>query len=900
MAGNRRRVTLVVGEIGRGLGAMAVVGLLLGGVPLLLAHLAGWPLPREVPALSTIRHALAGSTITDSTVIKILAVVGWLTWAHFLVCLAAEAAAWGRRRTAAVVPLGGLLQPLARQLVISVTMLAGAIRPPSVPVLPVAAVVEVSAPLAVVDAPAPVLVPAGAAPHTPVPVAPSAPTCVVQPRDSLWKLAEQHLGDGLRWRDLWHLNRSRTFPDGRTFTDPDLIHPGWELAFPLDAVGLDTAFTPASAPRTSRPTAPPTAPATTDDSEPAPPTTSPSLEAQPTGEAPTVESKPSGDRTTVPAAALPVAGSLVAAGIVATLTHRRLAQQRQRRAMHTIPVPDPALADGEARLRAAAADAPTDRLEAVLRALGASLAGCGDQPIPPISALSISDDRVEILFDAPVQAPAGLFSVAADGRAWTLTADVDATRLAAAGQGHGNPFPALGVIGRIDDRQILTDLEQPLATAIIGSSEDTTAVLHSLMLDLATTARAADVRLVSVGELPVGLAGLDRVEVVADESELVALLTAEAWATRMSLTAGRYDSTVQARVRQPGDPWTPVVAFASDLTPTQADQLVGLVAGWDGVGLVIATVRPPTAPCRRITVHEGEAHLDDLGFGMATAAPLPAGLIEPAVELLDHVSSNEAGEPLELEEDEPAPKPALTVRVLGPVETDGGERPVDRPKCLELVTYLALHPKGVDEGRIKNALWRDAAPSMGAFNETVSRARRCLGYGPDGQHLLPHLTGGRYRLDPSVTTDLHVLEAAFRAARVTESDAALNDLADALDAIRGLPFEGTRGFEWAYAEGIVARIEALVSEAARLLAERSLERGEALIAVSAAVQGVKVCPADERLYQLRMRAHAELGDRAGIDASMTELCAVLEVALPGDHVLSETVAVHRTAREILR
>src|SRR5205085_5789147 len=74
------------------------------------------------------------------------------------------------------------------------------------------------------------------------------PTCVVVPHDSLWKLAEDHLGDGLRWREIWQLNEGRVFPDGRRFHDSNLIQPGWALTMPADAVGLATTTVPVSAP----------------------------------------------------------------------------------------------------------------------------------------------------------------------------------------------------------------------------------------------------------------------------------------------------------------------------------------------------------------------------------------------------------------------------------------------------------------------------------------------------------------------------------------------------------------------------------------------------------------------------------------------------------------------------
>lgn len=55
---------------------------------------------------------------------------------------------------------------------------------------------------------------------------------VVQPGDSLWLLAEKHLGDALLWEDIYELN-SGPLPGGGTLRDPNLIHPGWRLRLPL-------------------------------------------------------------------------------------------------------------------------------------------------------------------------------------------------------------------------------------------------------------------------------------------------------------------------------------------------------------------------------------------------------------------------------------------------------------------------------------------------------------------------------------------------------------------------------------------------------------------------------------------------------------------------------------------
>lgn len=53
--------------------------------------------------------------------------------------------------------------------------------------------------------------------------------------DTLWGLAEKHLGDGFRWQEIAKLNQGRVMPDGRTFHNPRAIEPGWELRLPADA-----------------------------------------------------------------------------------------------------------------------------------------------------------------------------------------------------------------------------------------------------------------------------------------------------------------------------------------------------------------------------------------------------------------------------------------------------------------------------------------------------------------------------------------------------------------------------------------------------------------------------------------------------------------------------------------
>ncbi len=54
----------------------------------------------------------------------------------------------------------------------------------------------------------------------------------VRAGDTLRKIAMTHLGDENRWPEIFSLNEGQVQADGRSLTDPDLIHIGWVLKVP--------------------------------------------------------------------------------------------------------------------------------------------------------------------------------------------------------------------------------------------------------------------------------------------------------------------------------------------------------------------------------------------------------------------------------------------------------------------------------------------------------------------------------------------------------------------------------------------------------------------------------------------------------------------------------------------
>jgi LysM domain len=266
-------------DAARGLAALAGVAILVVGVPVALASWVGWPLPTEVPTLSQIGNALRDTYIPDEFLVKALAVVCWLVWIELVASLLVEAVAYVRGRKAGAVPFAGGLQQGAARLIATVALLGSllaskglsspggfglrALAPPaSQPLVTLVADEQGGEP----DEPDESLGRAGAA--VGARLAPP-PTYEVQRRDTLWDIAERHLGDPFRWREIFTLNHGKAQPDGRCLTDPDLIHAGWRLELPDDAGGLAPPAPTAS----PAPTAPP-APA-------APPVSAPDI-ARPT------------------------------------------------------------------------------------------------------------------------------------------------------------------------------------------------------------------------------------------------------------------------------------------------------------------------------------------------------------------------------------------------------------------------------------------------------------------------------------------------------------------------------------------------------------------------------------------------------------------------------------------
>jgi hypothetical protein len=797
-------------ELARGLTAALAIAALVVLPPILLTRFIGWPLPHN-PNLDDITHSLRGTPISDQVLLKVLAIAGWVAWANALACLIAEVIAWRRQRTAAHVPLGGLFQPLISQLVLSVGLLLTTAR--TLTPTPTSAAIQLRPPVlavAVQETPAP---PPTSAASTEL------PTCVVQRRDSLWVLAERHLGDGLRWREIYDLNQGLPQPGGRSLRDPNLIRPGWTLRLPADAVDIvppvpvvpappdppaPASGTPATSPPPTLPAASPTsAPqttvpaitATTAASTAVPPTTS----SPPTSVSATDTGDDADDQFPVPVAL--TGATLLAAALVLKLDALRRRQMRRRPPGHTIPTASSEASQAERLLRAAAAKKPASRLDVALRLLANQLAE-GTPTDCRIDTVRVADDNIEILLTSASDAPDGPFEVMA-GRAWTLPTHATSPELEETAARQTAPTPALVTVGRLGDADVLIDLETTPLT-ITGDLSIARRVLWSITAELATSPWADDLQLLYVGTPPTGFAGLDRVEslpTVAAAAHAVSLRSAP---IQRALSSAGYSDPWSARLANHGDGWPPTIVVIA----TEDDS-------GDAPGASVVRISDHAeVGARNLVVDDQGCRLEPLGLRLALPG-LPAELIEPTEELISTALDDEPGPEIDLrvpvaaryvappelrgpDEITPATEGVVLVRILGPVVIDGAPA-VNRRRVKELIVYLALHPEGVTTEQITAALWPGDTPTRAAFNQTVTRARAALGDDPDGQPYIGYVHDGRYRPSRYLLCDAILLEQAVA-----------RDGSTGGVETSGQPFAATPGFEWAYVEGHAYRAAALL------------------------------------------------------------------------------------------
>ena len=774
--------------------------LLIFGVPAALDLSIGWPLPHSFLSVNDVQAVLS-APLEWGLVINALALVVWGAWGHFTLCVATELVVAvrgdraGARLLACRVPFGGFSQDLARRLVqasLVTATLAGSVamtgssgtiltaaRPASAAEPTVASQAAwILAGQAVIPGP----LPPATAPATPSAdphaAPPPAPAYVVQaPRggyyDSLWDIAERHLGDGQRWREIYELNEGLAQPGGRALTRPELIRPGWRLLLPRDATGLpeaepaaghatrsrspDSAATvptvAAPSAASSRTTSPPP-PCQTNRERPATAIAAPTSASSPTDKAApaAVPDDPDAERT-LPTEAV---GGLLAAAALAALATLRHRQRRRRGEGQTIPQPDPAQAQAEGRLRVLAEPDDLAQVDEVLRSLTLALSPA--DPFPDVRFALIRAGHVDLaLAEALPDAPAP-FVAQDNGRIWR-TADGALPLLSSDEASRALPLlPLLLTVGRDEEGLVLLDLEALGSLAVEGPDAEVTAVLTHLIAEAALAPWAEGVEVLVVGfaaELARSLEQLapDRVTAVEDLDPSM-LRVLDTRASRVAEVGDRLASRIKASGPDAQSEARPPLLVVCASPP---EKLSDLVPGAGRPGLVVAA--PAPWPGARAT------------WVLSGPLPAPGPALTPVPCQLDAERALSLAESLRI-----GREPVLPESGLAASPADTGEDPWASAGAAELPTPEPLVPSAPPDVSIATSCATDPDRITDELDDAVAAflegtAPASVGFlGPINVHATGNVEPDRRA---RLTEIVAYLAAHRRGAAVADFDAAI-------------------------------------------------------------------------------------------------------------------------------
>ncbi|WP_031498828.1 LysM peptidoglycan-binding domain-containing protein [Streptomyces bicolor] len=386
----------------------------------------------------------------------------------------------------------------------------------------------------------------------------SAHVVTVEAGDYLSKIAEEELGDGAKWPELFEASQGKPQPHGLpAITNPDVVYTGQQVTVPggqpdqhdsapnsaeQDDSGSQQRTPPAAedphneheggqqqgnpAPGQSASPAPePSAPATEssrtagqheqDQASPsatASATPAPSASASPSGAAPSASADPSASSASTasesPATApssSPLnlrtvlgAGALLAAAVTGALALRRTLQRRRRNPGEKIAIA-PETSTAEAQLAAAAEPASAALLDLALRTLAHRVAQAeATALLPPLRAARIGARALQVLPEDLSQEPQAPF-VSGQGGWWVLASDAVLLDEEAAREVPA-PYPGLVTVGSTESGAlVLLNLAQLPALLLDGNPVHISEVCTSLALELGMSPWASDVEVVTIG-----------------------------------------------------------------------------------------------------------------------------------------------------------------------------------------------------------------------------------------------------------------------------------------------------------------------------------------------------------------------------------------------------------------
>lgn len=737
---------------------------------------------------------------------------------------------------------------------------------------------------------------------------------VVQPGDTLSEIAEARLGDPMRYPELFEASRDTVQPDGATLTDPDLIRPGWEITIPGQA--KHKAEVPEEPPVEVVPPADVEPPVETPPVEPTPePTESPEQQptaaAGSTDEADDVESSAPG--WLVPG--LTGAGAVLAALVLLAVRAHRNTQLRYRRPGETIAPPPEELRAVEKTAFVAGAPL-TKVIEDLDRALMHLAGECSDagRALPVLASATLAKGAVSLHLAEEADLPEPWTGAEREWQL-ALSQELPDRQdvlppyplLVSVGQNdnglHLVNLEQLGVVALAGDPERTKALARHIAAElalnpwsaivevnVIGLGEELTP-LDSLRLrhhesgkqvvpDLVRSVTASLENgwgdpdpygvVITTGDGTTELAPLLRSPTSRIGTALVSLA-----ATLPAPTAIEVDQTGRLRAPSLGldleaagltseeaKACAAIVDLTRESQPVKIAPFEQAADGWmalaDQAGALreeLTHVREEGPAGDRSLLPESAGEYVEAAATTAedveNLAPVVPGQVRRTVEEADPTLDQDVADWFDAEVE----RPRLVLLGAVSAEAYGEAKPVilkRRPYFVEILAYLALHPKGATASEMADTFGVAASRAR----TEVSALRDWLGTNPrTGGPYLPPANESPVYLETGVKTyqvlDVLVDLDLFRRLRArgqARGADGITDLRTAMSLVQGLPFSLLRDKGWSWlldTERVHETVGCAIVDTAHLLVVDALAKGELDVARTIAETACEAAPYDD-------------------------------------------------------
>ena len=727
---------------------------------------------------------------------------------------------------------------------------------------------------------------------------------VVVEGESLSSIAGDHFGDEDRWGELWDLNAEHTMDDGRVFDDPNLIVPGWALqvtpptppaaveappvdaplveavAVEVEAVEVEVADTVAEPPAVVRAETAPMEnipvesglsvgdgsgaadvgvvlpPPTPGDMAPASVPAPVEVRTAPAqvGSV-SVDAGFGSVRDVRPVWMLGVTGATALATALWALVRAR----RRRVAVRgggRFGVTDATSMMVDEALRAAA---DPDLIDWANRSLGELVADHGvngTSAIPVVVELSRTFG-LRVQWEPPHSdtMPAG-WSV--DGAVWSLPFDPDHIEYGVVPVA----IPGLVTIGSANGAHVLVDIESCGSLAVTGDAGNAEALVRSMVIELGAGGSLSNAHVHTVGLDIDGTEHLQRVHVRTEGEAIEHLRSIRVQHDDVLNQANRSSMLEVRSASSPiGREVTVIAVRASSCV--RLDELIEAAAPQRGVSVVVVG----DAACA--------ATLDVDADGTATLLPL--GIVLGANSVSRQTASTLAvhldrvNDALQIDTPSipnavesggtgPWTQPTRLIRVFGVPEVDGLDDLGHNE--MELLAFVASAGGTATDDEIADGM------SCGRLTRSDVWAMVGTIRAEVGELLAARVEGGNtVALSDGCMSDVDWMSRlAFRSHTRDDVDAA-DDLIDALELVRGVPYDAAGGFGWVTTTGAFGQALEMIERTGFLLAARAIDAGMVNEACTALREVINLVGPNEPLTQALMRLQQASGNTEGAESA---------------------------------